>query len=47
MDRLLSNVGYETQTALSGEESIAIVSKTVPNSLDVIFMDIFMPGKMK
>src|SRR4051794_7925971 len=43
MSQLLKHIGFICSLAESGEQAIEIV-KTRRNELDVIFMDIFMPG---
>jgi CheY-like chemotaxis protein len=44
IEKLTTLIGFESSTAISGEEAIQLVSRALPNSIDVIFMDIFMPG---
>jgi len=44
MRHLLENVGFKCTLAESGEVAIDITSNLKDGELDVIFMDIFMPG---
>jgi CheY-like chemotaxis protein len=44
MSHLLKAVGYSCQVVSSGEEAVEFIKSTKEGDLDVIFLDIFMPG---
>jgi len=44
MFHLLQHIGFQCLTANSGEEALEIIKEQLTGELDVIFMDIFMPG---
>jgi len=44
MGRFFSTIGFESDIVKSGEEAVGYIATAQPGSVDIIFMDICMPG---